>query len=131
MCQNCREDLMALLDGELGEKDRDRVRQHVEVCTECQSEIRRFEELSSITQKIKFREPRELDSYKYWCGVCRKINGHSRLQYVFFGGIALMLLGNLMLFQYHGSMLGVGLAGLAVLAGLGLLCMGYFCHCRH
>lgn len=122
---------MALLDGELCGQDRQKVQQHVEACAECQSEIRRFEKLSSLAHQIKFREPHELATRKYWCGVCRKINGHSRLPYIVFGALGLMLIGNLMLFQFHGSMLAAGVAGTSLLAGLGLLCMSYFCHCRH
>jgi anti-sigma factor RsiW len=66
-----REELMAYLDGELGEADRRRVDAHLAQCTECHRELVIFRELKGDLGAMRFREERAVGAA--WDAVARRI----------------------------------------------------------
>ncbi|MBX7246884.1 MAG: zf-HC2 domain-containing protein [Candidatus Sumerlaeaceae bacterium] len=121
---------MAFLDGELDEELCQQVRAHIENCPACRRDFQKFASLSSLTHQVKFSEPRDRVWDYYYRGVCHKMAGRSGLQYWALGSLTMVMVGNLMLFAFSHNLLGLTLGVVAIMAGLSMLWMSYFCNCK-
>lgn len=122
---------MALLDGEIEESDRAVVEQHVRTCPHCHCEFENFQRLNSLTRKIRFAPPpRETVWVHYYAGVCRKIEAGGGWAVWSAGALLLVMTGTLMLFGFTNCALAATLGVIAMMAGVALLWLSYFCNCK-
>lgn len=49
-CKSCEENLSALLDGELGPSEADRIRSHIKNCPSCSEELRSLQETADLVE---------------------------------------------------------------------------------
>ncbi len=131
VCDQYREEMMALLDGEVEEKDRAGIESHVLICPECRCELDRFERLNRLTDGIRFSAPGDLVWEHYYSGVCRKLEAAGGWVVWSAGSLLLVATGSLMLFGFSQCALATLLGVISMTAGIGLLWLSYFCNCKH
>jgi anti-sigma factor RsiW len=73
-CDNIRDSLGPWLDGELGQREADAVRAHVEACLECSEERRQLDKLNSSMQTVLASQGRPIAFGPFWLGVQQRIN---------------------------------------------------------
>ncbi|MFC1627995.1 anti-sigma factor family protein [Gemmatimonadota bacterium] len=71
-CDDCREDLVRFVDGELHGTDLNRFEQHLETCTECRREVSIFQSLKGELQAMGMKQP-EIPGGSVWDDVNRKV----------------------------------------------------------
>lgn len=130
LCEQYRDMLMALLDGELPEAERMAAERHLHTCRECSAEYHRFMKLLHLTHQVHFPTPKESVWQQYWSGVCRKMTGHVAWISWASGAVFLAMVGGLMIFGFSHSALAFILGALALATGACLLGMSYFCNCN-
>lgn len=121
---------MALLDGEIAENERAVVERHVRTCPHCHNEFDRFQRLNSLTDQVHFSEPREATWVYYYSGVCRKIEVGGGWALWSAGALLLVMTGSLMLFGFNNCPLAATLGVIAMMSGVALLWLSYFCNCK-
>ena len=65
-CQEYRDLMMAFLDGELNEPDRQRFQDHLDSCTACSQEFAEFGRLKDMTDGVALAEPEDRIWEDYW-----------------------------------------------------------------
>jgi predicted anti-sigma-YlaC factor YlaD len=124
-CQSYKELMMAYLDNELNEEQRQAFEHHLTECSECKREIAEFEKLKKITDSVTLTEPEDRMWEQYWGGVYNRIE--RGIGWVLFSvaGILLVIYGGFTAIEKViedpsvSMLLKVGL--LALLAGLAIL----------
>ena len=124
-CQSYKELMMAYLDNELNEEQRQAFEHHLAECSECKREIAEFEKLKKITDNVTLTEPEDRMWEQYWGGVYNRIE--RGIGWVLFSvaGILLVIYGGFTAIEKVikdpsvSMLLKVGL--LALLAGLAIL----------
>ena len=72
-CDEVRTLLSGYIDGELDEKDRDIVEQHLAVCEACRAEHAKLKRLEEVTSEMKFIEPAKEVWDDYWSRVYNRL----------------------------------------------------------
>lgn len=124
-CQSYKDLMMAYLDNELNEEQRQAFEHHLAECSECRKEIGEFETLKKITDNVTLTEPEDRMWEQYWGGVYNRIE--RGIGWVLFSvaGILLVIYGGFTAIEKVikdpsvSMLLKVGL--LALLAGLAIL----------
>jgi len=124
-CQSYKELMMAYLDNELNEEQRQAFEHHLAECSACRKEIAEFETLKKITDDVTLAEPEDRMWQQYWGGVYNRIE--RGIGWVLFSvaGILLVIYGGFTAIEKVikdpsvSMLLKVGL--LALLAGLAIL----------
>ena len=73
-CDAIQESIGRWLDGELRETDSERVRRHVEACSDCGEERRRLEKIQATLDSLLRAEASELEFAPFWREVRRRID---------------------------------------------------------
>lgn len=99
VCEDYRENIMALMDEELDSSNRSALLQHLGECSGCAHEYRSYQKLYQISESLQHNKhcPDCLESHLYYRGVCRRLESR------------------------RSRILWVALAALLALAGFGLL----------
>lgn len=124
---------MALLDDELPEPEKKEIQNHLHCCSHCSSEYHHYRELLQLTDHLPPPPPQDFSWQNYWGGVCQKMETRATWPNWMAGSLALVLVGNLMLFGFPRNFLAHTLAVITLMAGVCLLWMSHFCNCgkRH
>jgi anti-sigma factor RsiW len=121
---------MSLLDGELPDAERRVLEVHLHECPECHTEYSRFEKLALLTGKVSLPSPGGAVWQNYYRGVCGKMERRARWAYWLTGGAVLVCAANLLFFSAPASALTIGVGAVALIAGVGMLWMTYYCNCK-
>jgi len=129
-CEEYRNGLMALLDGELPESERVCVEHHLLTCPHCTAEYERFEQLALLTTFLPPSPPSQFSWNTYYRGVCRKME--SRASWASWSFLALLLVttGTLMLATSTGHLLVASVGFAALACGAVVMWLSYFCNCE-
>jgi anti-sigma factor RsiW len=131
VCEQYRDGLMALLDGEIAGNDRTEVERHLCECPACQTEFHRYERLLHLSHQLIPDLPCEQEFQPYWDGVCRKMHVHRPWLSWQTGAAIMLLAGLLMMFGFPGTMLLPRLLGaIAIVAAGTVLWMGHYCNSK-
>lgn len=131
VCEEYRDGIMALLDGEIEEPQRAVVEYHVQTCPHCRCEYARFQQLTALTSRVHFRSPEQTIWTLYYSCVCHKIALSGGWVLWSAGALLLILTGMLMMFGFSACPLATVLGAISMSAGLSLLWLSYFCNCKH
>jgi anti-sigma factor RsiW len=129
VCEQYREGLMALIDGELPDSERDGVETHVRTCPHCHHEYERFEQLNHLTHLCSFPSPPDFSLQNYYRGVCRKLESQASWLYWSAASLVLVLSGSLMFFGFSHNTIAIMLGTIAIGFGAALMWLSYFCNC--
>ncbi|MDZ7270361.1 MAG: zf-HC2 domain-containing protein [candidate division KSB1 bacterium] len=72
-CEKARPLMMALLDGEIEEKERHALERHLQTCYACAKELEGFRELRQLTEGVTLMEPETRIWQEYWSRVYNRI----------------------------------------------------------
>jgi predicted anti-sigma-YlaC factor YlaD len=72
-CGRFRELMMASLDGEIRESEREELEAHLARCEECRREFNELSNLANLVGEIELPRPSQEDMMKYWPSVYAKI----------------------------------------------------------
>lgn len=72
-CRDHKDLMMAYLDGELDEQQKQALEQHVASCAECARELEEFKKLKQLTDNVTLVEPEDRIWRQYWGGVYNRI----------------------------------------------------------
>ena len=124
-CQDHRELMMAYLDNELDEEQRQAFEQHLASCSKCAREMEEFTKLKQVTDSVKLVEPEDRVWEQYWDHVYNRIERGLGWCMFSIAGILLVIYGGFRAIEgiiadpTIGLLLKVGL--LALLVGLAIL----------
>jgi predicted anti-sigma-YlaC factor YlaD len=130
VCERYREAMMAFLDDELPEVEKPDLETHLQNCPCCNHEFRSYQKLNTLACQCQFMCPGDVVSQEYWTRVCRKMEQRAAWTHWAAGAILLLLIGNLMIFGSAHNALMLLLGTLALVAGVSLLWMSYYCNCK-
>jgi predicted anti-sigma-YlaC factor YlaD len=88
-CQNFKEMMMAYLDNELDQNQRQILEQHLQTCSDCSKEMAEFKKLKQITDNVTLVEPEDRIWEQYWGGVYNRIE--RGLGWIIFSVAAILL----------------------------------------
>ena len=124
-CQNYRDSMMAYLDNELDDEQRQAFEAHLASCSKCSEELEEFKKLKQITDSVELAEPEDRIWQQYWGGVYNRVERGIGWVVFSVAGILLLIYGGFTAIEILitdpgvGLLLKVGL--LALLAGLAIL----------
>jgi len=124
-CQDHKDSMMAYLDNELDEAQKQAFEAHLASCPKCQQELEEFKTLKQITDGVELVEPEDRLWQQYWGGVYNRIERGIGWVVFSVAGILLLIYGgftaieNVITDPGISALLKVGL--LALLVGLAIL----------
>ena len=121
---------MAMLDGELPDTQREPIEKHLHQCPICSTEFGQFKRLTCLTHNVHFSSPRGYRWDAYWSDVCRKMNSRANWLQWSTGALALVVIGNLMIFGCSYNPFAFVAGALALGSGFALLGVSYYCNCK-
>jgi len=130
MCQQYREKVMLLVDNELPDSEKADIEEHLRICPECLKQFQEFRRLSITCGGLAPRAGAAINWSDYYQAVCRKMHRQTSYRNWALASLGLVLAGNLMFYSFPGSIPGYALGTCAILAGIGMLWMSYFCNCK-
>ena len=88
-CDEVKQLLSGYLDGELDEKSRRLVEQHIAACPNCRTELDKLKRLLEVTNEMKFKEPAEEVWDNYWSNIYNRLERTTGWLIFVLGGVAL------------------------------------------
>lgn len=128
-CEEYRNGMMALLDGELPAGEKVGVEHHLQNCPHCMAEYQRFEQLTCLTSFTPPSLPFDFSWQLYYRGVCRKMETRATWASWSFVSLLLISTGTLMFFSAPQDVLAVTIGLLAIACGCATTWLSYFCSC--
>ena len=92
-CEEYKSLLMAYMDDEIGDADRERFEEHLRRCEVCRSELEEFRSLKEVTDDMKFKFPEEKLWATYWSGVYNRLERGAAWALLSVGTIVLLVYG--------------------------------------
>jgi len=89
-CQEYKDLMMAYLDNELDDEQRQAFEQHLATCPECAKELKEFEKLKQLTDSVTLMEPEDRIWQQYWGNVYNRIERN--LGWILFSVAAILLI---------------------------------------
>ncbi len=128
-CEQYSISLMALLDGEVSEAEREEIEAHLGNCYHCHERYESYRYMHELTCAALPPAPAGFTWDTYYRGVCSKME--SRASWAAWSVVSLLLViaGSLMIFGFPHSALPIVVGSIAFSAGAGLAFLGYFCNC--
>jgi predicted anti-sigma-YlaC factor YlaD len=124
-CQDHKDLMMAYLDNELDDEQRQAFEQHLASCPDCATEMKEFAKLKQVTDRVGLAEPEDRVWEQYWGNVYNRIERGIGWTLFSIAGILLVVYGgfkaieNIVNDPTVGLLLKIGL--LVLLAGLAIL----------
>jgi len=124
-CHDYKDLLMGYLDNELSEEQKKRFEEHLAGCPECAGELKEFQKLKAITDKVTLVEPEDRIWQDYWAGIYNRIERNIGWIIFSVSAILLAIYGGFKLIETiitdatTGLLLKIGL--LALIIGLAIL----------
>jgi predicted anti-sigma-YlaC factor YlaD len=124
-CQDHKDLMMAYLDDELDEQQKQAFESHLASCPECTKDLAQFQQLKEITDGVAFVEPEDQVWNEYWSGVYNRFERGAGWILFSVAAVALLVYGGFELIEKIienptvGVLLKIGL--LALLGGLAIL----------
>lgn len=72
-CQDYKDIMMAYLDNELSDEQKQAFEEHLETCRHCSGELAEFKKLKSITEDVALAEPEDRVWQQYWDGIYNRV----------------------------------------------------------
>ena len=120
-CEEIQKLMMAYLDGEISEEERNLVEKHLAECRKCKAEFDSFTQLKEVTDKVKLADLKEDIWSGYWKGVYRRIERGAGWFFLSIGAIILAALGA---FQFFKNLFQDPTVSIVVKIGVGALSLG-------
>ncbi len=92
-CRDNKDLMMAYLDGELDDAQKNTLEAHLKTCPQCQSELDEFNKLKDLTDSISLAEPEDHVWEHYWDNVYNRAERHLGWILSSLGGIVLFIYG--------------------------------------
>ena len=89
-CQNYKDLMMAYLDNELEDKQRQVFAAHLKDCPQCSGELEEFKKLKKMTDEVTLVEPEDRLWEQYWASVYNRIE--RGLGWILFSVAAILLM---------------------------------------
>src|SRR3972149_11010382 len=86
-CEDIRDRIGALMDGELSRSGAEEVRVHLESCLACREEQRQLEKLQASLKEVLVAGPSNVSFERFWSGVEQRINRKRVWHEDFFGWV--------------------------------------------
>lgn len=124
-CQDHKDLMMAYLDNELNEEQKQAFEAHLASCPDCAKDMKEFKRLKQMTDSVTFVEPEDRIWNEYWDHVYNRMERGVGWLLFSVAAIALLLYGGFQLIESIikdptvGALMKVGL--LALLGGLAIL----------
>jgi predicted anti-sigma-YlaC factor YlaD len=124
-CRDYKDMMMAYLDNELDDEQKQAFEQHLLSCPDCSKELQEFKKLKQITDSVAFVEPEDRIWQRYWGNVYNRIERNVGWIIFSVAAILLIIYGGFKIIeevikdQTVGLLLKVSL--LAFIAGLAIL----------
>lgn len=120
-CDEMKPLLMGYVDGELGEGDVERVREHLGACAACRRDLEAFRDLVKETEPMKLKEPTDEILDRFWRSLYNRIEHGSGWVLVMAGAALVLAYGIYEFLRDPGVdiLIKVGIA--SVLAGFAIL----------
>jgi predicted anti-sigma-YlaC factor YlaD len=124
-CRDYKDMMMAYLDNELDDEQKQAFEQHLLSCPDCSKELQEFKKLKQITDSVAFVEPEDRIWQRYWGNVYNRIERNVGWIIFSMAAILLIIYGGFKIIeevikdQTVGLLLKVSL--LAFIAGLAIL----------
>ncbi len=96
-------DCMKYIDGEMNERDRADFEMHLEGCAKCREILQDFQELKSLTGRIKMRDPTDEFWDGYWRSLYRRIERKTGWLFIVLGAAMLVTYGAYRAVQSFGT----------------------------
>lgn len=120
-CEEIQKLMMAYLDGEISEEQKNLVEKHLATCEKCKAEFDSFTQLKEVTDKVKLADLKEDIWAGYWKGVYRRIERGAGWIFLSIGAIVLLALG---VFQFFKNLFLDPGVSFIVKIGIGFLAFG-------
>lgn len=65
--------IMGYIDGELNREDREKVEAHLDSCSQCRSELEKYQKLEEVTKTVRLNEPSDEEWEKFWSNIYNRI----------------------------------------------------------
>jgi predicted anti-sigma-YlaC factor YlaD len=88
-CQEYKDMMMAYLDNELDDQQKQTFQEHLASCPKCSAELKDFKKLKQLTDGVKFVEPEDKIWEQYWSNVYNRIERN--IGWIFFSIAAILL----------------------------------------
>ncbi len=98
-CEDIQKLMMAYLDEEISENEKDLVEKHLAECEKCRAEFDSFTQLKEVTDKVKLADLKEDIWAGYWKGVYKRIERGAGWFFLSIGAIILLALGVFQFFK--------------------------------
>lgn len=98
-CEEIQKLMMAYLDEEISEKEKNLVEKHLVQCKKCRDELDSFARLKEVTNKMKFADLKEDIWAGYWKGIYRRIERGAGWFFLSIGAIILLAFGVFQFFK--------------------------------
>jgi anti-sigma factor RsiW len=89
VCKRFQADGMRLLDGELGEAEKEEYEDHVKGCEDCRHELKEIGRIVELTNDLKLRAPDEEFWARYWDSLFRRMERGTGFVLLIVGVLAL------------------------------------------
>jgi len=89
-CQDYKDLMMAYLDNELNDEQRQTFEQHLASCPECAKEIKEFKKLQQLTDSVTLMEPEDRIWQQYWGNIYNRVE--RGLGWILFSVAAILLI---------------------------------------
>ena len=92
-CEDYKQLLMAYIDDESDEADRERLEKHIGQCERCRSELEELKNLKEVTDDMVFKFPEDKLWTTYWSGVYNRLERGAACALLSIGTIILIVYG--------------------------------------
>ncbi len=89
-CQDYKDLMMAYLDNELDDEQKQTFEQHLAACPKCAKELKEFEKLKQLTDSVTLVEPEDRIWQQYWSNIYNRIERN--LGWILFSVAAILLI---------------------------------------
>lgn len=72
-CQDYKDIMMAYLDNELSDEQKQAFEEHLKTCQHCSSELAEFKKLKTITEDVALVEPEDRMWQQYWDSIYNRV----------------------------------------------------------
>lgn len=128
-CEDYRISLMALLDGEISDSEREAIENHLGSCYHCHEEYEYYRHIHELTMQAIPAAPTDFAWDTYYSGVCQKMQARTGWLAWSVVCVLLVISGYLMLFDFTDNFLSVLAGTIALFTSGTIAVLGLLCNC--